>query len=455
MTAGTGQQSALWSAETRWVTTGVVVLITMAAFENLGVSTAMPRMLQELNGNDLYSWPFTAFLAASVMATVLSGRWCDRFGPGAALLFGPGMFLAGLIVAGTATGMFALLIGRACQGYGMGTVIVAIYVSVALVFSEEARPRVFGLIAAAWVVPSLVGPTIAGILTEQVSWRWVFLGVVPFALLGVLFLVPTVRRLPAMEENRPAATPRRGLPIAAVAIGFGITALTWAVQHPSAATLWLGLAGLAAVVPALRVLLPRGTLLARRGLPGTILARGLFAGAFFGVEAFVPLTLVAVHHQSSALAGLPLTVGSLGWAGASWWQGRFPNVSRAVFIRSGFLIVAAALAAMIVVAPSWGPAWVASPLWVIGGFGMGLAIPSISVLTLRYAAPQDRGFASAALQVCDMVFAAVSVGLGGVLLTTLASADAPTAALIPIDLLMAGVALIGFVVFRPLRESVR
>ena len=153
------------------------------------------------------------------------------------------------------------------------------------------------------------------------------------------------------------------------------------------------------------------------------------------------------------MAGLPLTVGALGWAGASWWQGRHPEVPREVLIRLGYLVVAAALAAMTLVAPSWGPAWLAAPLWVVAGAGMGMAIPGISVLTLQYAPPRDRGFASAALQVCDLVFAASTVGLGGVLLTTLASAAAPTAAVIPIDLLMAGVALVGAMVFRPVRET--
>lgn len=458
MATGTEQistENPLWSKETRGATIGLVVLITMAAFEHLGVSTAMPRMLAELNGNDLYSWPFTSFLAASVMATVLSGRLCDRLGPGPALLVGPGLFLAGLVIAGLATGMTALLIGRALQGLGLGTIIVAIYVLVALVYPEEARPRAFGLIAAAWVLPSLIGPTVAGLLTEHLGWRWVFLGIAPFGLLGMLLLVPTVRRLPAIEASAPESTRRRGMPLAAVATGFGITALTWAAQHPSLGTLWLGLAGLAALIPALRVLLPRGTLLARPGLPVTILARGLFAGAFFGVEAYVPLTLVAVHGQSAAMAGLPLTVGALGWASASWWQGRHPDVPRERLIRIGYLVVAVALAAMVLIAPAWGPWWAAVPLWVIAGAGMGMAVPGLAVLLLRFAPPRDRGFASAALQVCDMVFAATTIGIGGVLLTTLASATSPTAALIPIDLLMAGIALVGFVVFRPIQESSR
>jgi MFS family permease len=447
------ERISLWSPDIRGVTLGIVVLITMAAFEHLGVSTAMPKMLQDLHGGDLYSWPFTAFLAASVMATVLSGWFCDRVGAGPALLLGPAMFVAGLVTAGLAGGMPELLIGRALQGAGMGTVIVGLYILVALVYPEAARPKAFGMMSAAWVVPSLVGPTVAGVVTEQFGWRWVFLGLTPFGVLGILLLVRTVRNLP--RADRTEATPRRGVPLAAVATGLGITALTWAAQHPSLGTLGLGLGGLAMVVPALRVLLPRGTFLARRGLPVTILARGLFAGAFFGVEAYVPLTLVAVHHQSAAVAGLPLTVGAIGWAVASWWQGRHPDLPREVLIRTGYGVLTVTLSLMVFVAPSWGPWWLAAPIWIVTGAGMGLAFPSISVLMLRYAEPRDRGFASAALQVSDMVFSASTIGVGGVLLTTLASAAAPTAAVIPIDLLMAGVALVGLLIFRPVRQKVR
>jgi MFS family permease len=105
------------------------------------------------------------------------------------LLAGPGFFLAGLLVAGTATGMPALLAGRALQDLGLGTEIVAIHVFVALVYAERDRPRAFGMLSAAWVVPSLIGPTVAGVVTEQVGWRWVFLGTVPFAVFGGLLLV--------------------------------------------------------------------------------------------------------------------------------------------------------------------------------------------------------------------------------------------------------------------------
>jgi MFS family permease len=446
--------SLLWKPTARVTTIGLGMLVTCLAFESLGMSTALPRLIADLHGEALYSWPFTAFLAASVMATVLSGRLCDRLGPTRPMVGAQLLFLAGLLVAGSATTMPVLLAGRVLQGLGSGGAVVAMYVVVALAYPERARPQVFGVIAAAWVVPSLVGPAVAGLIAQTVGWRWVFLGLVPFAVLGLLLMAPALRNLPEVDEAAPQATPRRGVPLAAVATALGLVAVTWAAQHPSPGAAGLGLAGVAALVPALRVLLPRGTFTARRGLPVTILTRGLLAGAFFGVEAFVPLTLVSVHGYSLVAAGLPLTVGALGWAAASHWQGRRPDLSRPLLIRTSFQILTVSLAAMALVAPSWGPAWLTYPLWIAGGAAMGLAFPAVGVLTLEYAPPRDRGFASSALQVSDMVFAAAMVGLGGVLLATVASPAAPTGALVPFDLLLAGLALLGAVLYRFARRDV-
>jgi MFS family permease len=439
---------SVWSGGRRATTIGILTLVTIAAFEHLGVSTAMPSMVADLHGEALYAWPFTVFLVASVVATVLSGRFADRFGPGPALMVGPGMFLVGLVAAGVAGNMPMLLAGRVLQGLGLGMQGVAIYVLVALVYPHRNRPAVFGLLAAAWVVPSLIGPTAAGLITEHIGWRWVFLGFVPFAVLGVLLLVPVIRKLPSTERDATGSPVRRGLVLAAVAAAFGISALTWAAQHLSVTMLFLGLAGLAALVPAMRVLMPRGTFSARPGLPATVLMRGVLAGAFFGVEAFVPLTLTAVHGFSPAMSGIPLTVGAIGWAAASHWQGRHPDLDRHMLIRVGLLAQAAGLAGMALVAADWGLAWLVVPFWVVSGAAMGLAYPSISVLSLDYAAPSERGYVSSALQVNDMTFAAISVGLGGVMLATFASTTAPSAAIVPLNLLLAGLALFGALVFR-------
>lgn len=436
-------EDALWGPRYRLTTVGLVLLVTMVAFEAMSVGTAMPTLVADLDGQALYSWPFTAFLAASVVGTVLSGRLTDTRGTRLPLLGGPLLFGAGLLLSGAAPTMELLLAGRVLQGLGGGVQIVAVYALIGLVYPDRIRPAVFGVISAAWVLPALIGPAVAGLLTEHASWRWVFFGLAPFVALGIVLLLPLIRTLPRTAAGK--ADTRRWLFVSAVAASAGLSALTWAAQHPGLATALLGVAGLVVLAPALRRLLPPGTLRAARGLPMVVLSRGLLTGAFFGVEAYLPLTLTAVHGTSPALAGLPLTVGAIGWSSASAWQGRRPDHPRARLLRCGYLMLAFGLAGTTVGTIAAVPFWSVLPFWIIAGAGMGLAMPSVSVRLLELSPPADRGFNSAALQIWDMLLSAACIGFGGVLLVTVASAGAPTRAVVVLNLMMAGLALVGAV----------
>ena len=146
-------------------------------------------------------------MAASVFGTVVGGRWCDRAGPRVPLVATPVLFGLGLLVAGTAGTMAQLLAGRVLQGLGAGALIVAVYVLIAVVYPERARPAVFGLMSAAWVLPSLLGPPLAGVVTEALSWHWVFLGLLPGVAVAVALVVPAVRRL-GPPAGRTARRPR-------------------------------------------------------------------------------------------------------------------------------------------------------------------------------------------------------------------------------------------------------
>ncbi|CAM3658209.1 MFS transporter [Kibdelosporangium persicum] len=429
----------------------MTLLVTLVAFENLGVNTAMPRMVADLRGGELYSWPFTVFLVTSLIANVLAGRLCDRRGPAFGLYTGVILFLAGLLVAGLAQSMGMLLAGRALQGFGGGTISIAIYVMIAYVYPERAQPAVFGLLSAAWVLPSLIGPAAAGVLTEHASWRWVFLGLVPLAVIGGLLLLPAVRQLPDRVEQ--ADSVRGGLVPAAIAAALGIAALTWAAEHPSLATLLLGVIGAAMLLPSLFRLLPKGTLTARPGLPVTILARGLLAGAYTAIEVYVTLTLTSVHGYSPVLAGLPLTVGALAWSAAALLPARNPDVDRLVFVRWGFAFLAVGALGMLLVTPAWGWGWVAFIAWIIASAGMGLGYSSLSVLTMRYSSLPEQGANAAALQVSERVFSAVLVGVGGVLLALVASPQRPTPAMAILDVAMAVVAVTGALLVRPGRAA--
>ncbi|HEY0495539.1 MAG TPA: MFS transporter [Kutzneria sp.] len=437
----TRKPSVLWAPDRRAATTGLLLLVTLAAFEQMGVSTALPSIVGDLHGEALYSWPFTMFLATSVVGNVVGGRLCDRLGPALVLMIGPLLFALGLVVAGSAQEMTQLLVGRALQGIGGGAQVVALYVMIAMVFPERDRPVAFGALSAAWVVPSLVGPTIAGLIATYLNWRWIFLGLAPLELVGWALVVLVLRRLPAFQPSESGQR-RRGLVLAAVAAAIGLAVLSWAGDHANLVGLAVVVVGLALVVPALRVLLPKGTVSVRPGLPSVILARALLSGAFFGSQIFLPLVLHEVHGFSLALAGVPLTVSALGWSAASWWQGRHPDIARPLLMRRGFLFITLGLVLVTFVAPVWGPPWLAAPAWVFAGLGMGLAVSSVGVLVLKLSPPHDRGFNTAALQLSDLFGQSLVVGLGGVLVALLG----PTAGWSPLNAALAVVTLFGAVV---------
>jgi MFS family permease len=347
------------------------------------------------------------------------------------------LFGVGLLVAGTATAMPQLLVGRVLQGLGAGALSVASFVLIAAVYPARFRPAVFGLISSAWVLPSLLGPPISGLVTEAFSWHWVFLGLVPLVILALALLAPAVRDL-KRPEHVPAA--RRGTGVAAVGVAVGVAALSWAGQHPDLVGAVVAVVAIGALVPSLRVLLPRGVFRAARGIPTVVASRGLLSGTFFTVNAFLPLMLNGTHGWSLAAAGLPLVAGSLSWSASSAWQGRHPDMPRARLLRWGFVAVAIGAAGMLLVAPTWGIGWLAVPFWMIAGVGMGLGFSSVSFLVLAQSPEGTVGFNSAAAQMADQLSVATMVGAGGALLALLGS---PAVALPVLVAIVAGLALVG------------
>jgi MFS family permease len=396
----------------RRTTAGLLMLVTFIAFEAMAVGTAMPTAVAELDGLAWYGWPFSAFLVASVVGMVVGGDAGDRRGPRVALPWGVAAFAAGLLVAGLAGGMAVFVAGRALQGLGAGVMVVLLYVIAGQAYDSSLRPRLFGAISAAWVLPALVGPVLAGLVTTHASWRLVFLGLLPLIVLGALLVLSAGRSLTAPDSPPPPARGRRWW---AVLAGLGIAALQYAGQRLDLPAVPVAVVGVAALVAGLRPLLPRGTARVARGLPAVVASRGLLAGAFFGMDALIPLLLTSVHGYSPTAAGLPLTAGAVGWALASQLQGRFPRVPRERLLRLGFVLLAVGLAATVLAAvPALG-GWPAYLTWAVAGLGMGFGMPSVGVLLLEQSPEHRRGADSAALQIADVTLSALSIGLAGVL----------------------------------------
>jgi predicted MFS family arabinose efflux permease len=182
----------------------------------------------------------------------------------------------------------------------------------------------------------------------------------------------------------------------------------------------LAAAAVVIALVAVRPLVPRGTLLARRGLPSVILARGLVSAAFFGAEVYLPYLLVERYAYSPTFAGLTLTFGAIAWAGASAVQGRLGTKLKhrlAIMIGSA-MVLAAVVLALVTTVLGW-PAAVAIAGWILAGGGMGLMYPRLSVMTLAMSTPDTEGFNSSAMSISDSLGGALSLAATGIVFTAL------------------------------------
>ncbi|MET4145087.1 MFS transporter [Arthrobacter sp. UYCo732] len=415
----TGTTAGILQRPYLWVTIGACSLVFLAAFESLAVTTIMPVVSRELGGASLYALAFAGPLATGVIGMVVAGNWSDRRGPTLPLYASVALFVVGLLIAGTAVSMPLLVAGRLVQGLGGGALTVALYVVVARVYPAVLHPGIFAAFSAAWVIPSLVGPFAAGIVAEVLSWHWVFLGVVGLVIPALVMIVPVLRGVnPEPEQATPPPWPVGRIGWAALAalavLGLNLSAGVTIAGVPAAPALLASAAVVIALI-AVRPLLPRGTLLARRGLPSVILTRGLAGAAFFGAEVYLPYLLIEQYAFPPTFAGLALTAGAVAWAGAAAIQGRLgTRLRHRTAVRIGSALVLLAIALTLATAALHWPAAVAIAGWIFAGGGMGLIYPRLSVMTLALSTKENEGFNSSAMSIADSLGGALALATTGI-----------------------------------------
>lgn len=400
---------------------GAVSLVSLLAFEAMAVAAAMPAIAGALDGLRLYALAFGGMLVTSVLGMVLAGQSCDRHGPLRSTVLGLLLFGAGLLLAGLAGSMGWLVAGRIVQGLGSGMLGVALYVGMAQVVPAPLHPRLFALFASAWVLPGLLGPPVAAWLVVQLGWRAVFLVVAAAVPLAAWLLLPAFSRL-----NTRLPRPPRGRPAAAS----GRQRIAWAVLAALGALLlhaastgggWLHsapalLVGAAAAGLAAQRLLPRGSLVAAPGLPAVMALRGLLAAAFASAEVFLPLYLTREAGWSLAQAGLALSAGAVFWSCGSAVQARIvAATARRRALQAGLLAVAGGIALVALQMLAGLPAWTVLIGWPLTGFGIGIAFPMLSVLTLGLSPPAAQGSNASALQLADALCCSAVLAAAGAL----------------------------------------
>lgn len=396
----------------RWLSIGMFSLIFLAAFEAMAVTTVMPLVARDLDGEALFALAFAVPLAAGIIGMVIAGNWTDRSGPLPSLVTAAVLFVVGLVIAGTASDMVVFVIGRFVHGLSGAAVIVPLYVLVGRLYPEALRARVFAGFAAAWVIPSIIGPALAGLVAERLSWHWVFLGVIALVVPAAAMILPPILRVREQVQGDPSVA-WSGARIAwSVLTAVAVLGLSLAkeLEEP-----WRWVAAVVSIVivfVAVRPLIPAGALRAARGLPATVLLRLVVAGAFFGSEIYLPYLFIERYDFDPSLAGAVLTGAGLSWAGASWLQGRLGDrVSNAQAVGIGSAVLAASLVVVFAVAAFSLTPVIAFAAWTFAGAAMGFMYPRQSVAVLSLSPVSAQGFNSAALSIAESLGASVALAL--------------------------------------------
>jgi len=300
------------------VTVAMLLAMAVTALEQLVVSTAMPSIIASLKGLDIYAWVTSAYLLASTVTTPIYGKLADIWGRKRLLLFGLGLFSLGSILSGQSTSMGMLIAMRVIQGLGAGAVGPIVLTLLGDLFTLKERAVVQSLFSGVWGLSSLAGPAIGGVLTDQLSWRWVFYVTVPFSLVAIWILVRHVDE--EIKEKTVAPIDWQG----AILFALGSTSLLMAVSQGEHATAFRVGLFLVVAVAALVAFVVWERHAADPVLPLDLIARGPIAasivGSFaigvllFGIDVYIPLFVQGVRGGSATQAGWTMTPLFISWA---------------------------------------------------------------------------------------------------------------------------------------------
>ena len=413
-------------APIRIVMAGALLTMCLAALDQNIVNTALPRMVGDLGGMGHISWVVTAFLLCSTVTTPLYGKLSDLYGRRKLFFVAILLFLAGSFASGAAQSMGQLIAFRALQGLGAGGLLVLAQAAVGDVVSPRERPRYQGLFTGTFALASVAGPVLGGVITEALSWRWVFYVNLPVGALALGFIAVGLKPRP---PGPPRAVDYLGAALLAGATASLLLLLTWGgvefpwLSLPSGAML-AAVAGLFALFiwrelrapePLIRLPLFRNTVFARGVAVG-----GMMVFAMMGSTVFLPLYFQLVLGMGPAQAGQMLLPQVVGMVLSSVLGGRIVSKlgRNKAFLLAGLGLEAVALASLAVFAWFGAPPAVFLVSMGLLGLGMGMGMPNLTTAVQNAVSHRELGAATGAMTFLRSLGGAVGVAASGTIMSS-------------------------------------
>jgi MFS family permease len=409
--------SGLFTPSQRGLTIGLVLVLVVVEFEGLAVTTIMPVTVRELHGLALYAWSFSGFMLGSLVGTVAAGDYTARRGAVFAFTAALAVFASGLLTCGTANSMTMFIAGRVVEGLGTGAVRSLTWFAINQAYAPRDHVRMGAALSSAYIVPTLVGPTAAGIIVELWGWRVVFLSLLPLVPIALWLIARALSRLSGPPA--PVAVARKASTALVMAGGLALVLIGLDLSSiPVIGALVLS-GGTIAYLAARRVL-PLGTLSFGRGLPTILAMRGVLTYGYFGSLAFFPMALELVRGLTPTVAGIGISAGSVGWTSGSWTtvglDRRFGISARPQVVRAALALIILGTAGTAAALVRGIPVGIAIACWGLAGLGMGIGYNTDSVLAIQAETDHSAATVTSSMQLTDSLGQVLGTGIGGVVL---------------------------------------
>ena len=382
------------------ITLATLIGTFLAALDSTVVGTAMPTVIGELGGLELYPWAFASYLLAATVTGPIFGKLSDTYGRKPVYLAGIFLFLLGSVLAGTSQSMAALISFRTIQGLGAGAVQPVAVTIVGDIFELETRARIQGLFGAVWGISAVVGPAAGGFITDLISWRWVFYVNVPFGIVAAFLLAAT---LTESFERRERSVDYLGTALLTGGLVAVLLALLGGAGELSWATIALFLGGVA--VLALFALVERRAadpvvpldLFSERIIAVSAVGNLAMGGVLLGVSVYVPLFVQGALGGTAITAGAAVASLSIGWPVGSFVGGRLLlllGYRTTLLLGSALIALGSALCV-----PMGSETSLTYIVWAVVVIGLGLGFSSTSYLvSVQNAVPwRRRGVATSSV----------------------------------------------------------
>ncbi|MDX8342547.1 MDR family MFS transporter [Rossellomorea sp. YZS02] len=400
----------------------LLIATFLTAIEGTIVSTAMPKIVEDLGGSELYTWVISVYLLAIVISTPVFGKLADLFGRKIMFTIGVSIFLAGSMLSGLSQSMEQLVLFRLIQGIGAGALTTLPFTIIGDVFTFEMRAKMQGWMSSVWGIAGITGPLAGGFIVDTISWHWIFYMNLPFGIVSLFLLWTSLKENIEKKKHRIDYS---GIFTFAVSITAFLYALTLLKEQKQVTGGILTLLIIAAIGISLFLwieskaeepMLPL-TLFKNRFITISTIAGFMLGFILVAVTFYIPLWVQGVTGLNATMSGVTMLPMSITWPFAAVLSGRLmakTSIGR-ITVMGISVITAGCLGLVLLTEHTPVPMMMVVTAFI--GFGFGLSLTAFTVAVQSSVEWKVRGAAMGTFNLMRNLGQSIGIAVSGLWLS--------------------------------------